>query len=250
MKKYKLSALSCFLFLAPSLFAQTAVTAPAPIPEEARKHFVMGETMFKEAKSAVTFSQAAGEFTEAARLAPQWPEARYNLALAKESAGDYSGAMADLKLYQQFKLSDAEARTVQDKIYTIEARQKMEVSDAAAKVQAKADSTRDAFIKSILGDWKSFVSSYIISISRANDGNVIIKSTGYHGENQPVSDVSITGTILHFVVRTQYGDSDTWRVLDSSVSLGINGNLSGPVVQHWAQGSDHVSDYNNIYVRQ
>jgi tetratricopeptide (TPR) repeat protein len=138
MKTHGLLVLICFSFLAPSLFAQTAVTAPAAIPEEARKHFVMGETMFKEAKSADNFSQAAKEFTEAARLAPQWPEARYNLALAKEAAGDYAGAIVDLKLYQQFKLSDAEARTVQDRIYAIEAKQQLKMSDATAKASADA----------------------------------------------------------------------------------------------------------------
>jgi hypothetical protein len=258
MKKYTLTALICFSLLAPSLFAQTAAT-PAPIPEDARKHFVMGETMFKEAKNAGAFSQAAAEFMEAARLAPQWPEARYNLALAKESAGDHSGAMAEFKLYQQFKLSDTEARTVQDKIYAIEARQKMEVSDAAANVKAKADSTRDAFIRSIQGDWKS--AFYIISINRADDGSLVIKSTGHHGENNPVSNVSITGTILHFVVRTTWGDQG--RILDESLSLASNGELTGPVVQHWSQStidnymqrhgvdtSNEISNYNTYYERQ
>jgi predicted TPR repeat methyltransferase len=70
----------------------------------------MGETMFKEAKSADKSSLAAREFTAASSLAPQWPEARHNLGLAKEAAGDYSGAMADLKLCQQFQLSDGDIR--------------------------------------------------------------------------------------------------------------------------------------------
>lgn len=103
----------------------------ADIPEEARKHFVMGTTLFKDAKTADDFSQVESEFKQAADLAPQWPEARYNLALAREAAGDYSGAMADLKLYQQFKLPDSEARTLQDKIYGLEAK-----AGAAAKRQA------------------------------------------------------------------------------------------------------------------
>ena len=95
----------------------------------------MGETMFKEAKNVDAFTQSVAEFAEAARLAPQWPEARYNLALAKEAAGDYSGSMADLKLYKQFKLTDSEARTAQDKIYAIEAKQKMAAN--AANTQAE-----------------------------------------------------------------------------------------------------------------
>ncbi len=130
MKKYGLLALVVFTLFTQSLVAQTHATTPPSIPEEARKHFVIGMTIFKEAKTADNFSQAAAEFTEAANLAPQWPEARYNLALAKEAAGDYPAAMDNLKLYQRFKLSDTEARAVQDKIYAIEAKQKMAVDEA------------------------------------------------------------------------------------------------------------------------
>jgi hypothetical protein len=36
----------------------------------------------------------------------------------------YSCAIADLKLYHPFKLFDAEARTVQDKLYALETKQK------------------------------------------------------------------------------------------------------------------------------
>jgi len=127
MKNYLFVILTSFILLTPSLFAQT----PAPIPEEARKHFVMGTTLFKDAKTADDFAQVVAEFKQSTDLAPQWPDARYNLALAKEAAGDYSGAMEDLKLYQKFKLSESEARTVQDKIYALEAK-----AEAAAKKQA------------------------------------------------------------------------------------------------------------------
>src|SRR5262249_52889823 len=90
-------------------------SSPPSFPEEARRHFVMGTTLFKEAKTPSDFAEAEREFKQAVDLAPQWPDARYNLALAEESAGHYSAAIADLKAYQQFKLSDPEARKVQDK---------------------------------------------------------------------------------------------------------------------------------------
>jgi hypothetical protein len=66
------------------------------------------------------------------------------LALAEKAAGDYYGAMADLKLYQQFKLTDAEARTVQDKIYAIEAKQKMVYVEANSP-EGKARSAQHQF---------------------------------------------------------------------------------------------------------
>ena len=144
MKTNTLLALICLSLLTPPLFGQTnapadstnAVTTPPPIPEAARKHFVMGTTLFTNATTAADFAQVVSEFKQAANLAPQLQQARYDLALAEEAAGDYSGAMADLKLYQQFKLSDDETRTVQDKIYALEAKQQKKVSDVAAKQAA------------------------------------------------------------------------------------------------------------------
>jgi hypothetical protein len=140
MKNHELLTLVCFLVVTPFLLGQTGksadstktVTTPAPTPEEARKHFVMGTTLFKDAKTTDDFVQVASEFKQAADLAPQWPEPRYNLALAKEAVGDYSGAKADLKVYQQFKLSESEVRAVQDKLYALEAK-----AGAAARKQTK-----------------------------------------------------------------------------------------------------------------
>ena len=116
MRKYGLLITVIFVLAMPSLVAQANPTATTPIPEEARRHFVMGTALFKDAKSHDDYVEVESEFKQAADLAPQWPEARYNLALAKEAAGDYAGATADLNIYLQFKLSDTEARTAQDKI--------------------------------------------------------------------------------------------------------------------------------------
>ncbi len=132
MKTHALLTLLCLSCLTPMLVAQTEVMAPPTIPEEARKHFVMGTALFADAKSPADFVQVENEFKQATDLAPQWPDARYNLALAKEASGDYSGAMADLKLYQQFKLSDTDARKVQDKIYVLEAKQQKKAAEQKA----------------------------------------------------------------------------------------------------------------------
>jgi tetratricopeptide (TPR) repeat protein len=185
--------------------------------------------MFKEAKNADAFSQAATEFTEAARLAPQWPDARYDLALAKEAAGDYSGAMADLKLYQQFKLTNAEARTVQDKIYAIEAKARMKIADATAKqatdaanAQAKADSNKEAFIQSIQGSWSSGGGGF--SITPLGNGNVNInKYEGGLGRSFVVSEISVTESTLQFTVDFVGYDSPEYL---RHYSLSMNGNRS------------------------
>lgn len=189
MKTLTYLALICVSLFTPSLFAQTktsagttnVVTAPPPISEEARKHFVMGTTLFKDAKTADDFSQVVSEFKQAADLAPQWPDARYNLALAKEAAGDYSGAMADLKLYQQFKLSDAEARTVQDKLYALEAKSRRaaqkNVSDDEAKARAAVAQAEETKYGWLQGEW-SYNSVYRIrGNTNYGDASGIAKAT-------------------------------------------------------------------------
>ena len=94
-----------------------------PIPEEARRHFVRGTALFKDAKSPDDYKQVIDEFRQAARLAPWWPDARFNWALAQEAAGEYDRAIVNVKLYLLFKLPDADARAAQDKIYALEAKQ-------------------------------------------------------------------------------------------------------------------------------
>jgi len=106
------------------------------VPEEARKHFVKGAALFKEAKSPADFSQVLDEFKQAVHFAPWWPEARYNQALACESAGEYASAVENLKLYLLFKLPDAEARSVQDKIYVLEAKQEKAAKESSPEVVA------------------------------------------------------------------------------------------------------------------
>ena len=157
MKTFVLCALVGFTLSAPILRAQATATSPAPIPEEARKHFVMGATLFKDAKTPDDYAQVESQFKQAVDLAPQWPDARYNLALSKEAAGDFAGAMADLKLYQQFKLSDTDARTVQDKIYALEAKQEKKAAEQKALDDANSPAVQLAkLIKSLDGGvWRA-----------------------------------------------------------------------------------------------
>jgi hypothetical protein len=136
-----------------------------PVPEEARKHFIKGGVLFKEAKSPADFTQALDEFKQAVQIAPWWAEARLNLALACESASEYASAIENLKLYLLFKLPDAEARVVQDKIYALEAKQekaaknkelvaKNEAEEKKAQqedAEAKKAREQEEFLKKING---------------------------------------------------------------------------------------------------
>jgi len=125
-----------------------------PIPEEARKHFVRGSVLFKDAKNSDDFVQVKDEFKEAARIAPWWQDVYFNYALACEAAGKYDDAVRNLRLYMLFNLSDTEARTAQDKIYGIEARQE-KAKQVAEKTQdekrAKKIREQEDFLRKING---------------------------------------------------------------------------------------------------
>jgi len=53
---------------------QTMSPTPA-IPEEARRHYVVGKTLFEGAKKPEDFNDAIAEYKSALLAAPWWPEA-------------------------------------------------------------------------------------------------------------------------------------------------------------------------------
>ncbi len=92
-----------------------------PIPEEARKAFIIGESLFKQAKGIKGAYDAARSFDEAEHLAPWWGDAYWDEALARQLAGQPGFAKEALRLYLLTKPSAADRRKAQDKIYSIEA---------------------------------------------------------------------------------------------------------------------------------
>ncbi|HXB02371.1 MAG TPA: hypothetical protein VNV15_06095 [Opitutaceae bacterium] len=242
-----LLTLISFPLFAPSLFCQAAASADStkaatypPIPEEARRHFIMGTTLFKDARNTADFSRVTSEFKQATELAPQWPEARYHLALAREAAGDYSGAMADLKLYQQFNLSDAEARAVQDKIYVLEAKQEEagekqadEQKAAAAKEQKKQE-YRDK-VGFLAGQW-NVASTFHCSCAwdgRVYQSKVMITINGKNLliTNQPSGVLLAKGTMegddYTSIQWMRVADTSAWprqigRLADCSIAVTVD----------------------------
>jgi tetratricopeptide (TPR) repeat protein len=129
-----------------------AVTLKPAIPEEAREPFVMGATVLKKAEGTGSAAKAVDLFTKAIGVAPWYADAYYNRALAREAAGQYAEAMADLKLYLKFKLSANDRRQAQDKVYALKANAELAAekkgeqdkvnsaaADAARIVQVKRD---------------------------------------------------------------------------------------------------------------
>lgn len=109
---------------------------PAPtVPEEARRHFVTGNTFVKNAKSASDYGDAAREYRQALLQAPWFADAYNNLGIALEASGDYTGAKRMLRLYLESKPSPPDSRAAQDKIYEIEAKVSLAEKQETARQQ-------------------------------------------------------------------------------------------------------------------
>jgi hypothetical protein len=225
-----------------------------PIPEEARRHFVRGAALFKEAKSPEDFQQVIDEFKQATRLAPWWPEARYNWALAFEAAGDYAAAIDNLKHYRMFKLSEAEARTAQDKIYALEAKQEKAAKDAESANterqrreqeqarQRQEEEAKKAKAQDFSGKWRcgtTYNGWTTIVITKAgggyagsipNNGEWVKIPGSYMGRSimQPVrntlKDFWTSGTTVHFthVAEMQHPEGPVIPFTPAEVNLSLS----------------------------
>jgi len=94
---------------------------PPAIPEEAHRHAAKAAFYLKDVKTDEDFLRANTEFEQAARLAPWWAGIYFNYALAQQNAGDYKGAIHNLKLFLLAAPNDPAAGEVRNRIYTLEA---------------------------------------------------------------------------------------------------------------------------------
>jgi ankyrin repeat protein len=86
------------------------------VSDEAKKHVDRGLAAMEIAKSPEDFEPAIKEFERAIKLAPDWPEAYRQLALAQEKADKYGDAAASLKQYLRLAPSASDAETVNNLI--------------------------------------------------------------------------------------------------------------------------------------
>ena len=114
------------------------ITPQPPIPEEARRHYVIAKTLLKDAQKPEDFTDVVAEFKTALLAAPWWGDAYGELGMILKSAGRFDEAMAALKLYVASNPGEEKARGAQDEIYIIEAKQKKAAKEADAQAQAQA----------------------------------------------------------------------------------------------------------------
>ena len=92
-KNFALQAAVFVVFCSVAAFGQNVYQ------EEAKRHFDRGIALMETAKSPADYEAAIGEFKQAARLWPDWPDIFYNLAFAQEKAGEYGAAEENLDHY-------------------------------------------------------------------------------------------------------------------------------------------------------
>lgn len=128
---------------------------PAPaIPEEAQRHFVQGKTLAEAATDAAGQKLAVESFQEALKIAPWWGDAWYNLGVVQGLAGQFADARASLQTYLLTAPGESERREAQNRIYALEAKEKLaavEASNAAAQRAAKEAADREALLRSLNG---------------------------------------------------------------------------------------------------
>jgi tetratricopeptide (TPR) repeat protein len=86
------------------------------VPEEAKRHFDYGTAATEDSK----YELAIREFEQAVRLAPDWPEARYNLGFVQEKAEKYREAVASYKEYLRLAPDADDVEEVKSRINKLE----------------------------------------------------------------------------------------------------------------------------------
>ena len=97
--------------------------APPSIPEEARKHYIYGNTALKNAQKPRDIEVALNEYYIALKFAPWAPKYLWNLSLAHKLHEDYLKARDVLEIYTSVDRENLTARQIKDieeNIYRLE----------------------------------------------------------------------------------------------------------------------------------
>lgn len=178
--------------------ALTLEPKPA-VPEEARRHFVRGNTALKEARDSSDYDRAIARYNDALLLAPWWPEPYFNLAKALELRERYDDAIAALKLYLLAAPQAEDARAAQDMIYALEDKKerRARVADAEKRKREQEDQARRAKAGQfdyLIGRWRFIQGNY--GWPGYAEGTATIRKSGNYIEaNDQRGFIFLRGTI-------------------------------------------------------
>ncbi|MFO7734555.1 MAG: ankyrin repeat domain-containing protein [Candidatus Aminicenantes bacterium] len=139
------------------------------IPEEARRHFDRGIAAVEMATTAADYESAIKEFKEAVRLAPDWPDAYYNLGLVQEKAGKLGEAVESYKSYLRVSPEADDAEAVKSLVNKLEymAERENEINKVYGLMLMKTDQVRWVRISKNgddQPDWEVEHNSYLVPV--------------------------------------------------------------------------------------
>ncbi len=98
-----------------------AMRPPPGIPEDAREPYVKANVMYRNAQGDDDIHAAIALYKDALGKAPWFSDAWYNLSLAQEKLGDYTGAASSMKTMEPLEAGGPNERRDLDRIYALEA---------------------------------------------------------------------------------------------------------------------------------
>lgn len=141
MKKIK--AFSLLTALTVSIQLLTVADSQAH-SQEAQRYFDRGMAAVEMANSPNDYVPAINEFKQAISLAPDWPDAYYNLGMVQEKAGKHADAIASLRQYLRLAPDADDAATVTKLVNKLEYKAEQEVTkeDALEIFGSLSDKTK------------------------------------------------------------------------------------------------------------
>jgi tetratricopeptide (TPR) repeat protein len=150
-----------FLMMCWVVFIFASVLNAAEISADARKHMLRGEAAMETAKAALdakntrdfqsAVEDAVKEFKMATKYAPDWADAWFNLGVAQESAGDYTGAIASFNKYLNLNPQASDRTAIEDRIIKLEYKQERAQKQRQEKQQSAAKTRK---IQQLAGAWR------------------------------------------------------------------------------------------------
>ncbi|MDD5109425.1 MAG: tetratricopeptide repeat protein [Candidatus Omnitrophica bacterium] len=96
------------------------------VSAEAKRHFDRGLAALEMASSTEDYAPAIKEFEQAVSLAPDWPDAYYQLAMVQEKTKKYSAAVKNLKQYLKLAPNASDTEAVKSLINKLEYKREQE----------------------------------------------------------------------------------------------------------------------------
>jgi len=109
-----------FIALALLLVSFSTGTFGQAVSDEAKRHLDRGIAAIELANSPDDYAPAIKEFKQAVSLAPNWPDAYYDLGKAQEKAEKYSDAISSLRQFLMVAPNSNEAEAVKTLINKLE----------------------------------------------------------------------------------------------------------------------------------